>query len=298
MNFRFSIFGFRLGGGIMVALIVFLSFAGCQKTAPRATEAAGAAPSVITTKSGVEMIAVPAGSFRMGGTQGGPDEQPPHTVSVDAFLIDKYEITQEHYDKLVPAGSMSHFKGPRRPVEQMSWVRAVFYCNARSKAEGLEPCYDEETGKCNFNANGYRLPTEAEWEYACRAGSDADPRKLDDYAWHAGNSGKTTHPVGTRKPNAWGLCDMIGNVAEWCNDVYDPGYYKDSPGKNPTGPDREGDKYVLRGGGYNSTAKACRSSYRVGEAPGTYDGCFGGDHLGARCVRRATTTSRPAATRP
>jgi formylglycine-generating enzyme required for sulfatase activity len=277
--------------GVSILILCLLLGTGCQKTTPTATEATSKAPPVIKTKTGVEMVLVPAGSFTMGSAQGGPDERPPHKVSVDSFLIDKYEITQEQYDKLVPAGSMSHFKGPKRPVEQMSWVRAVFYCNARSRAEGLEPCYNEETGDCNFQASGYRLPTEAEWEYACRAGSDgdyffgSDARRLDEYAWHAANSGKTTHPVGQKKPNAWGIHDMVGNVAEWCNDVYDEGYYKTSPEKNPTGPVK-GTKYVLRGGAYNSTAKACRSSYRVGEAPGTYDGCFGGDHLGARCVRR------------
>jgi len=271
-------------------LIGVLFLAGCQKGASPTGQSE--APPVIKTKTGVEMVVVPAGWFVMGSPRGGPDEQPPHKVWVDSFLIDKYEITQEQYDRLVPAGHGSHFKGPTRPVEQMSWVRAVFYCNARSRAEGLEPCYDEETGECNFQANGYRLPTEAEWEYACRAGSDAeyafgdDPRQLDEYAWHAGNSGKTTHPVGQKRPNAWGIHDMHGNVTEWCNDVYDENYYKVSPDRNPTGP-AKGTKYVLRGGAYNSTAKACRSSYRVGESPGTYDGCFGGDHLGARCVRRA-----------
>ena len=276
---------------------------GCQKTPP--TAVVSQTPPAIKTKTGVEMVQVPAGWFVMGSTRGGKDEQPPHKVWVDSFLIDKYEITQAQYDKLVPAGSMSHFKGPNRPVEQMSWVRAVFYCNARSRAEGLEPCYNEETGDCNFKANGYRLPTEAEWEYACRAGTDSDyffgsdPRKLDEYAWNASNSAKTTHPVGEKQPNAWGIHDMLGNVSEWCNDVYDEGYYKTGPDRNPRGP-AKGEKYVLRGGAYNSTAKACRSSYRVGEAPGTYDGCFGGDHLGARCVRYApgTVSSRSATTRP
>jgi len=276
----------------LAACLAFL--VGCQKVEPTA-EKSPSAP-VVKTKSGVEMVLVPAGWFVMGNDKGNPDEKPSRKVWVDAFLIDRHEITQEHYDKIVPAGSMSHFKGPQRPVEQMSWVRAVFYCNARSKAEGLEPCYNEDTGDCDFKANGYRLPTEAEWEYACRAGSTGDSasgddaRKLDECAWHAGNSGKTTHPVGTKKPNAWGIFDMLGNVAEWCNDVYDENYYKAAPDRNPVGP-KSGGKYVLRGGAYNSTAKNLRASYRQGEAPGTYDGCFGGDHLGARCVRRAIASS-------
>ena len=151
---------------------------------------------------------------------------------------------------------------------------------------------DEETARCNFEADGYRLPTEAEWEYACRAGTTGeypfgnDPRRLKSYAWYAANSGKTTHPVGEKKPNPWGLYDMLGDVAEWCNDVYDPGYYKRSPEENPRGPE-EGEKYVLRGGAWNSKAEACRPSYRVGEDPGFQDACFSLDAIGFRCVRRA-----------
>ncbi len=264
--------------------------AGCQKVDK--TQAKSPAVAVIKTKGGAEMISVPAGSFVMGSDTGQPDEKPAHKVSVDAFLIDRFEVTQAAYDKLIPEGNAAHFKGPNRPVEQISWVRAVLYCNARSQAEGLEPCYDEETGACNFQANGYRLPTEAEWEYACRAGTDTeysfgdDARKLKDHAWHADNSAKTTHPVGQKKPNPWGVHDMIGNVAEWCNEPYGEAYYKNSPDKNPRGP-TEGAKYILRGGAWNSSAKACRSSYRVAESPGNYDGCFGGDYIGFRCVRRA-----------
>ena len=295
----------RSAVGRMLACGGILLASGCQRgNEPSSAQQASA---VVRTSSGVEMVQVPAGWFVMGSKAGGAEEQPPHKVHVDAFLMDRYEITQEQYDKLVPAGNGSHFRGPTRPVEQMSWVRAVFYCNARSRAEGLRPCYDEETGQCNFAADGYRLPTEAEWEYACRAGADTEycfgdePRRLNEYAWHAGNSDKTTHPVGQKKPNAWGLYDMHGNVAEWCNDGYEAGYYASSPEKNPRGSDGR-DKYVLRGGAWNSSEKACRSASRVGEPPGTYDGCFGGDHLGARCVRRVSagvaataTASDPAA---
>ena len=126
------------------------------------------------------------------------------------------------------------------------------------RAEGLEPCYNEDTAECNFAANGYRLPTEAEWEYACRAGSKtaysfgADDGQLGRFAWFKENANKKTHPVGQKQPNAWGLYDMHGNVSEWCNDIYDESYYQKSPSENPTGP-AEGKQYVLRGGSWASS---------------------------------------------
>ena len=252
---------------------------------------------VITTETGIEMVLIPAGTFRMGSPSGEPDEMPVHEVRVDAFLIDRTEMTQEHCAALAKgnewlSGSPSHFKGPDLPVEMIGWDKAALYCNARSRKEGLEPCYDEETGECNFEADGYRLPTEAEWEYACRAGSDtaycfgADDRLLKQYAWYAENSGKKTHAVGQKKPNAWGLFDMYGNVAEWCNDYYDPKYYSRSPVDNPRGP-KDGEQYVLRGGAWDCSTDACRSARRVGENPGFADACFAQDAVGFRCFRRA-----------
>jgi len=264
----------------------------CQKV--DAPASAGKAPQVMTTKSGIEMVLIPAGRFEMGSRTGQADEAPVHEVAIDAFWMDRTEITQAQYGKLV-LGNPSHFKGPNRPVEQISWADAALFCNKRSRAEGFQPCYDEETAACDYAADGYRLPTEAEWEYACRAGSKtdycfgSDPRQLKPHAWFEANAAKTTHPVRQTQPNAWGLFDMHGNVAEWCNDVYDKDTYKTSPKANPRGP-AEGEKYVLRGGAWNASATACRSAYRVGEDPGFQDACFARDAIGFRCVRRASTS--------
>ena len=236
------------------------------------------------------MVLIPAGSFRMGSSGGSPDQQPVHEVALDAFLMDRYEVTQEQYTQLAPLNG-SHFKGPHRPVEMISWADAALYCNLRSQAEGLTPCYNEDTVACNFDADGYRLPTEAEWEYACRAGTIGEyafgsgAAALKDHAWYGANAGKQTHPVGQKRPNAWGLYDMHGNVAEWCHDVYAADYYQHSPVQNPRGP-QTGDKYVLRGGAWNSSAEACRTAQRVGETPGFQDSCFARDAIGYRCVRK------------
>jgi formylglycine-generating enzyme required for sulfatase activity len=280
------------------ALAAFLGLvctagSGCQKIGD--SRAGDPMPLTITTSSGIDMVLIPAGSFTMGSRRGKEDEQPVHRVQVDAFLMDKHEVTQAAWDKVAEQMGLpnpSHFKGPDLPVEQVSWVQAARYCNARSQAEGLEPCYDEDTTACNFNATGYRLPTEAEWEYACRAGSDSeyafgnDERGLGEYSWFADNAAKKTHPVGQKKPNAWGLYDMHGNVAEWCNDNYDKSYYAASPDHNPRGL-AEGDKNVLRGGAWNSARDGLRSAARVGEAPGFQDACFARDAIGFRCVRKA-----------
>jgi formylglycine-generating enzyme required for sulfatase activity len=248
-------------------------------------------PPTITSKGGIEMVLIPAGTFQMGNPRGKEDEKSMHTVRVDAFLMDKYEVTQAEYERY-HLSNLSHFKGPTLPVEQVTWVQAAIYCNARSKAEGFQPCYNEDNAQCDFQADGYRLPTEAEWEYACRAGTEGDysfghdSRKLGEYAWFADNASKKTHPVGQKKPNPWGLYDMHGNAAEWCNDIYDKDYYQNSLAVNPRGP-KEGSQYVLRGGAWKSPAEAVRSSYRLGENPGFSDACLARDAIGFRCVRKA-----------
>jgi formylglycine-generating enzyme required for sulfatase activity len=265
-----------------------LAAVSCRSAEEAATDSA--VPEIIKTKSGMEMVLIPAGRFQMGSAGGKEDESPLREIQLDAFLMDRYEMTQANYARLVPING-SHFKGPDRPVEMISWGDAALYCNLRSREEGLDPCYDEASGACNFAANGYRLPTEAEWEYACRAGTSGDynfgpdKRQLSQYAWFADNAKRETHPVGQKKPNAWGLYDMYGNVAEWCNDVYAKGYSQDGPASNPRGP-QDGPRRVLRGGAWNSRADDCRSAYRVGASPGSQDACFARDATGFRCVRR------------
>ena len=252
------------------------------------------AVNTVATKSGIDMVVIPAGSFEMGSKSGRPDEKPVHTVWVDAFLMDKTEMTQAVWELIGKAEALpnpSHFKGAALPVEQVTWPQAARFCNARSRFEGLKPCYNEDTAECDFEADGYRLPTEAEWEYACRAGSatdysfGSDGRKLGDVAWFVDNAAKKTHPVGQKKANAWGLFDMHGNVAEWCNDVYDKEYYQTSADKNPRGP-ADGKENVLRGGSWKSSADAARSAYRLGETPGFSDACLARDAIGFRCVRK------------
>jgi acetoin utilization deacetylase AcuC-like enzyme/formylglycine-generating enzyme required for sulfatase activity len=245
---------------------------------------------VVKTKSGLEMVVIPAGWFEMGSAKGTPDEAPVHRVWIDSFLMDKHEVVQEQFKKF-QISDPSHFKNPSGPLEQINWTDAAMYCNERSRGEGLAPCYNEETWDCNFAANGYRLPTEAEWEYACRAGTNSqysfgdDARSLKDYAWFAANSSGKTHPVSQRKANPWGLYDIHGNTAEWCNDFYAANYYAQAPQRNPRGP-REGKERVLRGGAWNSSAEACRSAYRASD-PSIDDTCLASDAIGFRCVRNA-----------
>lgn len=124
----------------------------------------------IKTKLGIEMILIPAGEFMMGNAQGGADEKPVHKVKISAFYMDTNLVTQQQYEMLMRT-CPARWKNPNNPVEQVRWSDAVKYLNARSQAEGIEPCYDLKTWKCDFDADGYRLPTEAEWEYACRAGT-------------------------------------------------------------------------------------------------------------------------------
>jgi formylglycine-generating enzyme len=294
---------------LMLRLIVLGTFllclAACEKAGtPNSPKSDGAAassldsvPIAVLTKSGVEMVYLPGDEFIMGTDRGSPDEAPAHNVKLTAFLMDTFEVTQEMFNQ-VQLPNPSHWQeNGRKPVERVRWRDAKRYCNERSLLEQLKPCYNEKTvdWDCDYSANGYRLPTEAEWEYACRAGKK-EPYdfervdKLRQYAWFSEDAEQQTHIVGQKKPNGYGLYDLYGNVSEWCEDVYSPTYYKDSPVNDPVGPPSPGKdvKRVIRGGNWKSSAEQCRATARQGERTGNTDACFSTDFCGFRCVRRVT----------
>ena len=254
-------------------------------------------PVEVVTQSKVEMVYLPGGEFVMGSDQGNADEAPAHKVKVSAFLMDKYEVTHELLAK-AQMPNPSHWQdNPKKPVERVRWRDAKQYCNERSILEKLHPCYNEKTPDldCDYTANGYRLPTEAEWEFACRAGTDGaydfgPPDKLRQFAWFADHGDEKTHLAGQKKPNRWGLFDMYGNVSEWCEDVYSPDYYKASPPMDPPGPPSPGKdvKRVMRGGSWKASLDMCRATFRQGQRTGDTDACFYTDYCGFRCARRAT----------
>jgi formylglycine-generating enzyme required for sulfatase activity len=205
-----------------------------------------------------EMISVVGGTFPMGSTSGNSDEQPVHSVTVSGFLISKYEITQKKYQQVVSSNPSSFTSGtdaPSRPVEQVSWYDAVAFCNSLSDLAGLVRVYTSNGTDvtADFSKNGYRLPAEAEWEYAARGGNQSKgytysgSNDVNAVAWYGSNSGSTTHPVGTKAGNELGIFDMSGNVWEWCWDWY--GSYSSSAQMDPTGPS-SGSYRVLRGGSW------------------------------------------------
>ena len=206
-----------------------------------------------TNSIGMKFVLIPAGSFMMGSDSGGRDEQPVHQVQItNPFYLGIFEVTQAEW-MAVMGSNPSYFSGDdSRPVEQVSWYDVqefIFQLNAL-----------EETDK-------YRLPTEAEWEYACRAGSTTafcfgdDESQLTQYGWYMDNAGLEPHSVGHKLPNAWGLYDMHGNVWEWCADRYGSDYYTHSPASDPQGPS-SGESCVLRGATWQYYAWYCRSAYR------------------------------------
>jgi formylglycine-generating enzyme required for sulfatase activity len=229
---------------------------------------------------------IPAGEFLMGSRNGSASEQPVHRVRISkGFEMGKLEVTQAQWDAVMrsahptrdPAqaakpeaaveNNPSHFKGPSLPVEKVSWndvQRFLAILNTRD---------------ANY---AYRLPTEAEWEYASRAGSTADdPGNPTDIAWFKTNSGGQTQPAGQKKPNAWGLYDMHGNVSEWVRDWYGFDYYENSPSADPTGPE-SGSYRIYRGCSWFGSAADCRPALRGFNFP--IDGLY---NVGFRLVRTA-----------
>jgi formylglycine-generating enzyme required for sulfatase activity len=193
----------------------------------------------------IEMEAIKGGTFQMGSKES-RDEQPIHSVTLNSFNIGKTEVTQAQW-KSIMGSNPSNFKGDNLPVENVSWDDVQIFIG-KLKAK---------TGKT------YRLPTEAEWEYAA---GKIDETSLGDYAWYDVNSNKTTHPVGTKQPNQFGLYDMGGNVWEWCNDWYEADYYSKSQPENPKGPSASSSR-VRRGGSWLDGASYCRVAFRGNGTP-------------------------------
>jgi len=242
--------------------------------APKSVRATGRSPLrniTIDLPDGVtlELIAIPGGTFYMGSRDGeGRDsEHPRHQVTVAPFYMGKYPVTQAQW-QAVMGNNPARFKGADRPVEQVSWNDAQEFL---SRLRSI-------TGKRSLSGVEMRLPTESEWEYVCRAGTETayafgdDPVQLDKYAWFEGNSGGETHPVGQLQPNAWGLYDMHGNVWEWCEDT-GHGNYNGAPtdGSAWAG----GLNRVLRGGSWGSGPRGVRSASRFGNDPADRYGLVG-----------------------
>jgi formylglycine-generating enzyme required for sulfatase activity len=223
---------------------------------------------VVDLGSGVSMrlVEIKPGTFMMGSRASEPnrsDDETQHEVTISkAFWLGQTEVTQAQWHAVMGTNP-SEFEGnPTHPVDEFSWNDAQEFCR----------CLSQKTGMT------FRLPTEAEWEYACRAGTTTaysfgdDASRLGQHAWFGDNSGRSTKPVGTRKPNAWGLYDMHGNVWEWCSDWY--GEYPSGAATDPQGP-RSGTHRVLRGGSWNLSSQYCRAANRNYDDPGSLISRFG-----------------------
>ena len=235
-------------------------------------------PQEITNSIGMKLVLIPKGTFQMGSPieeEGADDDEQQHQVTISQdYYLGVTEVTQGQYEKVMGTNP-SYFQqrairksdSSMYPVEQVSWEGAVEFCRKLSELPE-----EKKAGRV------YRLPTEAEWEYACRAGSETafsfgeSVESLGDYAWLADNSGGKTKPVGDKQSNAWGLYDMHGNVWEWCSDW--EGDYPIGAISDPTGP-REGSSRILRGGGWLDTAARCRSADRYRGIPSGRSNYYG-----------------------
>ncbi len=214
---------------------------------------------------GIKMIEIPRGEISLRDDR----KKREWNVEIEAFLISGNLVTQKLYFDIT-GETPSSFQGVNNPVENVSWNDAVCFCNLLSGREDLEPFYKIAADNMTINpsSNGYRLPSEAEWEYACKAGNPGVRYgEIDQIAWYRENSDGRTHEVGTKEPNQWGLYDMLGNVWEWCADVYDESLY--------------GSYRIFRGGGWNDEARGCMATNRRRSHPSA----FRIDDLGFRIAR-------------
>ena len=226
-------------------MLLTVCLGACQAGAPDA----GGVRAVSVGESRLEMVYVPAGEFIMGSWKGWPDERPAHRVRItQGFWLGRTEVTQGLWRTVMGNNPADFAKGADFPVEQVGWSDCQAFISRLNRLTGMV----------------FRLPSEAEWEYACRAGSTEDrPADLDAVAWHEGNSDQSTHGVGRKRANAFGFHDMLGNVWEWCADGYDPAFYSRSPGEDPLAPP-SGPHRVDRGGAWGYGPDIVRYSRRDG----------------------------------
>ena len=214
----------------------------------------------------LEMVMISSGISEIGSNNGWHDEKPAHRINItNKMLVAKYEVSQYLYTFVCDTNPSTE-KADNYPVNNINWLDAITFCNKLSKLFGYDTCYLFDKGKViwDTNANGFRLPTEAEWEYFCRVGNQGDfnsDEGVENLAWFNQNSGFKIHPIGQKKPNKAGIYDLHGNVSEWCWDWYDENYYRYSGLVNPKGP-TSGLLRVHRGGSYLDGFSKIRSSAR------------------------------------